>query len=634
MELISKRCRLLAKEFGSEIEKGDADLTKNEAITGTIVTLRVSANFQRPKILVLFVFTFAHIFLFSQSKEIDSVLASYQDKLTVALKYDNKQLAADYYNIIGQHYFQIANYAEAIRVRYSELKLREAINDKKGIANVLQDIGGAYFWEGNYPESLKNYFEALRLRLELRDLFAAAQTYASIGDAYQKTNSVAALNNYSKGLEIYSKPGAPVYGVTWCYNGMAETFKYQGDSAMMYSNEVFANEKYKAALEKFLQVVSIREQKKLAFVEEALINAGSIYTRLKEFNKGKRLLQRGIPMAVEKGTVIMLPEGYQALAIIDSAEGNYKQAFENYKNYVLYRDILSNEDNARKNLQVRMQYEFDKKEDSLRQKQVLTQARLDSQKKQKKYYLVGSVLLGLLSLVVFLNFRNQKKINRLKDDAHAKEKAELELQSLRAQLNPHFMFNSLNAIQELILKEENEKSQSYLARFAKLLRMLLENADRPFIPLQREIDFLHLYLSLENLRIPDLKFSIDIDKGVDTEKTVIPNMILQPYIENAIWHGLSHKENDKQLRIKINQTNGITSYEIEDNGVGRKRSAELKSLYRQEHKSKGMELLSKRFRLLANEYGSEIETTVNDVATGKRTGTIVTIRVPQTFKAK
>ena len=218
------------------------------------------------------------------------------------------------------------------------------------------------------------------------------------------------------------------------------------------------------------------------------------------------------------------------------------------------------------------------------------------------------------------------------DDVHAKQKTELELQSLRAQLNPHFMFNSLNAIQELILKEENEKSQSYLARFAKLLRMLLENADKPFIPLQREIDFLQLYLSLENLRIPDLKFSIDVGKVVDTEQTMIPNMILQPYIENAIWHGLSHKENDRRLQIRINQSNGTTTYEIEDNGVGRKRSAELKSLYRKEHKSKGMELLSKRFKLLAKEYGSDIETSVRDVIDeNTMKGTKVLINVPKPF---
>jgi hypothetical protein len=254
---------------------------------------------------------------------------------------------------------------------------------------------------------------------------------------------------------------------------------------------------------------------------------------------------------------------------------------------------------------------------------------------QRWWFVTLSVLLVLCVFIWLV----QRRINSIRRKEREKSEsikrmAELELQSLRAQLNPHFMFNSLNAIQELILKEENEKSQTYLARFAKLLRMLLENADKPFIPLQTEIDFLQLYLSLEKLRIPDLLFSIDVDRAVDTEKTMIPNMILQPYIENAIWHGLSHKENDKQLQVRIKQSKGTTQYEIEDSGVGRQRSAELKSLYRKEHKSKGMELLSKRFKLLSKEYGSDIETSVTDITSnGNITGTLVTIKVPTTISA-
>ena len=210
--------------------------------------------------------------------------------------------------------------------------------------------------------------------------------------------------------------------------------------------------------------------------------------------------------------------------------------------------------------------------------------------------------------------------------------AHLEMQSLRAQLNPHFMFNSLNAIQELILMEENDKSHSYLARFSKLLRLLLENTEKPFIPLQREIDFIQLYLSLENLRIPELQFSVTVDPAIDTEQTAIPNMILQPYIENAIWHGLSHKATDKKLQIRITKTKGAIQYEIEDNGVGRKKSAELKSLFRKEHKSKGMELLSKRFKLLSKELGADIVTSYEDVLNnGEVAGTLVTIKVPNNF---
>jgi len=207
--------------------------------------------------------------------------------------------------------------------------------------------------------------------------------------------------------------------------------------------------------------------------------------------------------------------------------------------------------------------------------------------------------------------------------------AELEMQSLRSQLNPHFMFNSLNSIQTLILKEDSDKSQSYLSRFARLLRMLLENADKPFIPLQKEINFLELYLSLESLRVPDLQYSISTDPDLDKEQTLIPNMFLQPYVENAIWHGLSYKEAEKQLQIRIYRENGTINYEIEDNGVGRKKAEELKSLFRKQHQSKGMELISKRINLLNKEYGSHIQTEITDVMKNNEVaGTLVTIKIP------
>jgi LytS/YehU family sensor histidine kinase len=207
--------------------------------------------------------------------------------------------------------------------------------------------------------------------------------------------------------------------------------------------------------------------------------------------------------------------------------------------------------------------------------------------------------------------------------------AEMEMQSLRSQLNPHFMFNSLNSIQTLILKEDSDRSHSYLSRFARLLRMLLENTEKAFVPLQKEIDFLQLYLSLESLRIPDLQYSIFTDPAVDMEHTFIPNMILQPYVENAIWHGLSHKEGDRQLEIRISRDNGLVKYEIEDNGVGRKKAQELKSLFRRQHQSKGMELLDKRFKLLNGEFNSSIETLITDVVKSNEiAGTLVTVNVP------
>ena len=517
------------------------------------------------------------------------------------------------YQILGHNNISSGNYAEALSNTLLSLKIKQQLGDKKGIADAEFNIGNIYANQDNYPESLKHYLIALDIAQQLQIHSDIASGYNAVGFAYaQQGKFDEAFKNYSAGLKF------------------AEEMNDKTTAGEIYFNLGIINAKlasYNEAIRYHLNAIRIFEENGIVEQLPLYYNGiATVYMKQNKYIEATRYLHKALNNAKQIKHVRDIKLSYENLSILDSLQGNFKKALEHYKLAIIYRDSLINQENTRKIVQQQMQFDFDKREDSLKQKQSLTQAKVETQKRQKNYYLGGSVLLGLLSLFVYLNFRNQKKINRLMDDAHAKEKAELELQSLRAQLNPHFMFNSLNAIQELILKEENEKSQSYLARFAKLLRMLLENADKPFIPLQREIDFLQLYLSLENLRIPDLQFSIDVDRSVDTEKTMIPNMILQPYIENAIWHGLSHKENDKQLWIRINQTSGITQYEIGDNGVGRKKAAELKSLYRKEHKSKGMELLSKRFKLLAKEYGSNIDTKVIDKQ--NETGTIVTILVP------
>lgn len=267
----------------------------------------------------------------------------------------------------------------------------------------------------------------------------------------------------------------------------------------------------------------------------------------------------------------------------------------------------------------------------------LQESQIIAQDRQRQIYISSIGILSLIFGFIYLNIRNRQKTDRLvaaeilkSEKAIASHQmAELELQSLRAQLNPHFMFNSLNAIQELILKEDTDSSHLYLSRFSELLRMLLDNANHAFITLKKEISLLDLYLSLENLRIPDLTYSINIDPSIDSNSVLIPNMILQPYIENAIWHGLSHKTGERKLSIELHRKGDNMVCEIEDNGVGRKKAAELKSLYRKEHRSKGMELLSKRFNLLSKEYGAGIHTTIEDLYHNDiPCGTKVTISIP------
>ena len=134
---------------------------------------------------------------------------------------------------------------------------------------------------------------------------------------------------------------------------------------------------------------------------------------------------------------------------------------------------------------------------------------------------------------------------------------------------------------------------------------------------------------MEQLRMRELEFDMDIDPAIDTDATMIPNMILQPYLENAIWHGLSPKIGRKHIQIRIDQATDHIVVQITDNGVGREKAAELQSRYRKAHKSKGMELLYKRFELIRVEFGSQIKIDIEDLETnGKAVGTKVSLVIP------
>ncbi|KAA6440852.1 GAF domain-containing protein [Dyadobacter flavalbus] len=180
--------------------------------------------------------------------------------------------------------------------------------------------------------------------------------------------------------------------------------------------------------------------------------------------------------------------------------------------------------------------------------------------------------------------------------------ADSQLMALRAQMNPHFVFNCLNSIQECIITEKYPEASKYLNKFSKLFRMVLNNSDKNLVTIKEEEDVLHLYLQLEQMRFENsFSYQILVDDELETEEIVLPSMLLQPYVENALWHGLMHKDGDRTLTISFNKINeDIFECRIEDNGIGRKKSYEIKEYNSKvkRHKSKGLQISKDRLDIL------------------------------------
>jgi LytS/YehU family sensor histidine kinase len=208
------------------------------------------------------------------------------------------------------------------------------------------------------------------------------------------------------------------------------------------------------------------------------------------------------------------------------------------------------------------------------------------------------------------------------------------LEALRSQMNPHFIFNSLNAIQECIVSNKVEAAYEYLSKFSRLQRMVLNNSAHEFIPLRSELEMLELYLSLESLRFSQsFSYSIDIDKNTDADEIIVPSMLVQPYVENAIWHGLRNKKGEKVLSISCKEQEGGLLIIIDDNGIGRENAAAIKAkkIGRTQGDSKGTILTEKRMEILAVKYNKKISVRtidkLNDNNEGVGTTVIITLPV-------
>jgi LytS/YehU family sensor histidine kinase len=252
-------------------------------------------------------------------------------------------------------------------------------------------------------------------------------------------------------------------------------------------------------------------------------------------------------------------------------------------------------------------------------------------------------LLALLTMVsVFYRQRiNQEKAKSLAQRTKAelmqvkaefeKQIAETEMIALRAQMNPHFIFNVLNSINKYILENESEKASHYLTQFSRLIRQVLENSKSSKIALEADLLALRLYIDMEKLRFGDrFNYIIDVQQNIDMQFTQLPPLLIQPYVENAIWHGLMQQETAGCLEILITQPDdNILQIIVQDNGIGRQKALELKSKSATKHKSFGMQLTNDRINMVNKIYNMKATVQYQDIYKEELpAGTRVTLIIP------
>ena len=360
----------------------------------------------------------------------------------------------------------------------------------------------------------------------------------------------------------------------------------------------------------------------------------SAYVQQEKYEEAIPYLKESISQANKKNDLIIEKDATRKLSEIYKAVGNNVEALNNYQSYVILVDKLYiqkeqeianaskfSRDLAKKQQRiVGLENERKLSENKLLISSKDQQLIASSNTKQRLFIyslLAGILLLSLLAFFMYRNNKQQKLNNNL-----------LALRSLRSQMNPHFIFNALNSVNSFISSNDERTANRYLTDFSKLMRAVLENSEEDFIPLEKELELLQLYTKLEHFRFEDkFDYSINIDSDIDINKFAIPPMLLQPYVENAVWHGLRYKKEKGNLDISILKINEeIIQIEISDNGIGRQKSKALKTQNQQKHQSKGLGNIQKRVSILNKMYQDKVDVFIEDIINEGGTKVVLTLK--------
>lgn len=352
----------------------------------------------------------------------------------------------------------------------------------------------------------------------------------------------------------------------------------------------------------------------------SLLLTAKVYVEKKNWNTALKYTSEGFSLAIKEKIRPSVMEGHKLLSEIYHALGKDDKAYANLRQYTSLKDSVLNRQFLWRLSSYKKEAEAKKKKaeiELLNKDNQIKDEQLKQENLLKKFLIAGLVGLMLISVFIFrtlsLKQKNESlkrarledelKVQLLESQKHEAElrqqASELEMQALRAQMNPHFIFNCLSSINRFILKNESEAASDYLTRFSRLIRLVLSNSKRPLIFLEDELEMLRLYIEMERLRFKNsFDFNITFKNEIEASAIPIPPLLLQPFVENAIWHGLMNKDGHGQLDISFTYDDGMLTCTITDNGVGRRKAEELKSKKDVKGKSMGLQITSERLAKL------------------------------------
>ena len=508
---------------------------------------------------------------------------NHNQAILLSTKILNEEFLMINLNMMGVVYRRLDSIQYALNCHQKALEVAEKFKNKdetvlRNIAIANNSLGNVLLTINQLDAALEKFNESLALEKQINNSLGLAINYQNIGGIYEKKNNFKkALENYLLSLE-YNKKINSELGVLICNNSIGHLYLLKNNQEKAKEYLINVDEVSRKLNDKFYIAISY-------------YNLGLLNFQLKNYKKAKYFLNEAITVSEEKNFLSTLIDAYFLIANIEEKQGNINLSNYYLRKHIEIKDKLLSEKNLRYTSQQNSFFESERKKDKIELLSVENQIINERLQNSHKNYIFTALIVFLLLLLLFIynrqrNLKSEKKI------------LQIEQKMLRTQMNPHFILNSLNSIKTFIIKSDKENAIYYLNKFSKLVQVILSADTEKEVLLKDELKITETYINIENMRLSNsISYFIQVDENVDEEKIRIPSLLLQPFVENAIWHGLTLKEGEKTLRINIKKKDKKSIIIIiSDNGIGREAALLNKKNKQSVRDSLGIKITNERLK--------------------------------------
>jgi tetratricopeptide (TPR) repeat protein len=591
------------------------------------------------------------VFDFVYTRRNLKLVKPYIDSAEMACRKENIEIPALLHLARAEYFLLIDDLNNSLQEYAIAKKLAENSGDTNTQVRGSNFLGRYNLYAGFFNESIDDFTKSIELAKKSKMERFVPFNYFGISDVYKAMHDTV---NYRKTLQILINESINKKDSTLLARGLyglgssiilqrdfrladsllrqcIKVSKLINDTSVISS--AYANMGYNFYLEKDYKSSIECYNKSLSYSPHGIItsasanalgNLGTIYRDIGDFEKSIKYYKKSIEQSEKINDFYDLYWVYMDMSKMYLTRKDTGNAYKTYVLYKKYNDAWTERDNMRGLSETKIKYDAQAHKKELE----LLSLKLSKQ----KLLIYAYTGLFILSLAIGLLIYSRSRIHARQRISEMNRKiSEVTQANLRQQMNPHFIFNTLNSIQYYMYQHDKLATNNYLTKFSSLMRKVLENSQHTSVPLRDELDALTLYLELEKIRFKNkFDYQINIDEEIDTILYKVPTMLIQPYVENSICHGLIPSEEKGLVKIDLKLKKDYISCIIEDNGIGRDASRERKMKNDKNHNSLGTQITNSRLDLVNTLYGTSLKTIYTDLKneSGESVGTRVEIHIP------